>query len=632
MVISMPNHSKICRRLAAFAMVTLSSAWAVIACGAVPWHPDLAAACRAAEVSRRPVLAIFTASWSSASTTLDRTTLASDEAVALITSCFEPACVDVDTTPEVTRRLGVAKVPTACILAADGELLSSFELPETPAGFVAAAARGLQEATVVLASRRLPQGTINESAAGIRDMTEVSVHAAGGLPAFGNESSRALRATTGTEVHGTVPSGGKAIKTIAAKVRRLSDFASDDGTAFTGAESAIATSFRDSSPPSLDSRPALADEASPLTPPNGPQAVPVTVTSRPPQVVADATHPDAKPGDAASAPNALSVGVASTGDATQRPLSIEPSPVPTPNQTARSVPWLGITPHNQPTVQPSPTAQPSPATAAESTAVVPQPQPRPFAGESAAPPYPPQPHPTQHAMTPRGQVDERISTGAESSSSKSPANTAAAATLAGTKPEAKNDTKPDKASVTSSFLSALQKPFNMFSRTEARQNSAQSGTNPAGGQAAKPGAEPAPTAATAAVPTEPDPYGSMPLGLEGYCPVTLAERGVWVEGRAQWGARHRGRTYLFATSEQQKAFLADPDRYAPALSGDDPVIAFDAGKSTPGQRRYGVTYQSRTYLFSSTETRDAFAANPQRYTSGTMVAENRGPATSPIVR
>jgi YHS domain-containing protein len=124
----------------------------------------------------------------------------------------------------------------------------------------------------------------------------------------------------------------------------------------------------------------------------------------------------------------------------------------------------------------------------------------------------------------------------------------------------------------------------------------------------------------------------MPVGLEGYCPVTLTEKGTWVEGRAQWGVRHRGRTYLFAGAEQQKAFLADPDRYAPALSGDDPVLAFDTGKSTPGQRRYGVTYQSRMYLFSSTETRDAFAANPQRYTTGALVAENRVPTAGSVVR
>lgn len=124
----------------------------------------------------------------------------------------------------------------------------------------------------------------------------------------------------------------------------------------------------------------------------------------------------------------------------------------------------------------------------------------------------------------------------------------------------------------------------------------------------------------------------MPLGLEGYCPVTLAEKGSWVEGRAQWGARHRGRTYLFAGEPQQRAFLADPDRYAPALSGDDPVMAFDSGKSVPGQRRYGVTYQSRIYLFSTPETRTAFSSDPQRYTGRVAMAEQRAPASGSVRR
>ena len=34
-------------------------------------------------------------------------------------------------------------------------------------------------------------------------------------------------------------------------------------------------------------------------------------------------------------------------------------------------------------------------------------------------------------------------------------------------------------------------------------------------------------------PIAPDRYGSMPLGLEGYCPVTLADRGVWTEGQVE---------------------------------------------------------------------------------------------------
>ena len=129
-----------------------------------------------------------------------------------------------------------------------------------------------------------------------------------------------------------------------------------------------------------------------------------------------------------------------------------------------------------------------------------------------------------------------------------------------------------------------------------------------------------------------DVYGTMPVGLEGYCPVTLVEKSTWVEGRPQWGARHRGRTYLFAGPAEQQAFLTAPDRYAPALSGDDPVLALDSGRQVPGQRRYGVTYQSRIYLFSSPETRAAFTTAPDRYTTRVMVAENPQTGSSTVIR
>lgn len=124
----------------------------------------------------------------------------------------------------------------------------------------------------------------------------------------------------------------------------------------------------------------------------------------------------------------------------------------------------------------------------------------------------------------------------------------------------------------------------------------------------------------------------MPLGLDGYCPVALMETGNWVEGQARWGARHRGRTYLFSGLEQQQTFLSDPDRYSPALSGDDPVAAIDGGKTSAGQRRYGVTYQKRIYLFESPETRAAFAANPQRYTSRVLLAEQPSRGADTVLR
>ena len=153
-----------------------------------------------------------------------------------------------------------------------------------------------------------------------------------------------------------------------------------------------------------------------------------------------------------------------------------------------------------------------------------------------------------------------------------------------------------------SWLATLQKPFTFMMPKEESPD--------------------ATDAAVDAV-TAPSPY---PVGLDGYCPVTLAEQATWTEGRAQWGVQHRGRTYLFASATEQQRFLTNPDRYAPALSGDDVVLAFESGNQIPGQRRYGVTDQGRIYLFSSLDTRSRFAANPQAYASRVRLAENPGAA------
>jgi len=596
MVISMPTPSRTCRLLATLAMLTLSSAWTAVASAAVPWHHDLATARRAAEVSHRPVLAIFTASWSSASTTLDRTTLASDEAVALITACFEPVCVDVDTNPEATRRLGITKVPTACIVTADDRLLSKFELPETPAGFVAAAARAAQEAAFASAA----QGSAPETSVSLRECADVSASSSGALPSFGGDGTKSVRAITSADVRGTVPAGGKAISAVAAKVRMLSDFASDDAVPASGPESAIAASFRDTNI-SLPTAPPVAPPvmahtaASPAAESTaaGTTSVPAAATTMPAMLAA---APAAVDVPAQTTPATLATSP-TLGRTPAQPLAIEPTPTAPSNSTARSAPWLGLPQQSQPAMKPEPGAAAATMPAAGSSAV---------ATSSSS----------QSVADGRAAAAQQPPAEAKPTTPEQPTAGASATALA--------ETKPQKPTTASSLLSALQKPFSLFSKPAAAK--------PAPGSTNSAAIASTQTATAPAVATEPDSYGSMPVGLEGYCPVTLAERGAWVEGRAQWGARHRGRTYLFASADQQKAFLADPDRYAPALSGDDPVLAFDAGKSTPGQRRYGVTYQSRTYLFSSTETRDAFAANPQRYTSGAMVAENRTPANGPVVR
>jgi len=126
-------------------------------------------------------------------------------------------------------------------------------------------------------------------------------------------------------------------------------------------------------------------------------------------------------------------------------------------------------------------------------------------------------------------------------------------------------------------------------------------------------------AASAVVTTPPQgrtlqlPPGSPPLGLEGYCAVTLVEKLAWKEGDVRFGAIHHGRTYLFASSAEQQRFLANPDAFSPVMSGDDPVLALDENKSVAGKRKHGVFFGNRVYLFSTEATLTTFSKNPGRY-------------------
>jgi YHS domain-containing protein/thiol-disulfide isomerase/thioredoxin len=114
-------------------------------------------------------------------------------------------------------------------------------------------------------------------------------------------------------------------------------------------------------------------------------------------------------------------------------------------------------------------------------------------------------------------------------------------------------------------------------------------------------------------PTVPQPC------LDGCCPVSLVEKGRWISGDRRWGMYHLGRLYFFAGPEEQRRFFADPDRYAPILSGNDVVLAAE-GQVVPGRRQYGVFCMKKVYLFSSEATRAKFEANPGPYVNQALQA------------
>jgi thioredoxin-related protein/YHS domain-containing protein len=116
-----------------------------------------------------------------------------------------------------------------------------------------------------------------------------------------------------------------------------------------------------------------------------------------------------------------------------------------------------------------------------------------------------------------------------------------------------------------------------------------------------------------------------PVALDGFCVVTLIETMSWQKADPKWGAIHRGRTYLFASEDQQKRFLMNPDGFAPALSGCDPVRFAKTGELVEGKRSYGLlTPDKRVFLFADEESLKLFERSPGEYAAAAHQAMLRG--------
>jgi YHS domain-containing protein/thiol-disulfide isomerase/thioredoxin len=146
-------------------------------------------------------------------------------------------------------------------------------------------------------------------------------------------------------------------------------------------------------------------------------------------------------------------------------------------------------------------------------------------------------------------------------------------------------------------------------------------TNPQSVQAPSPQPPPGGLAGAgqgAQAPSEQVSAVNPPLGLDGYCPVQLIDDlqsnlNRWTLGDRRWGVTHRGRTYLFAGPQQRDRFWADPDRYAPVLSGNDVVIAVEQGRAVAGRREHGILVDGRIYLFVDEASLEKFSQAPESY-------------------
>ncbi len=561
-------------------------------------HQSIPDAQAVATQLQRPVLVMFTAEWSPASAQLRKHVLTDADAVSLLSACFECVLIDVDAHPDITNDLQIQHVPSGCILDANGKVVSRFECPSSTALFIA------------MVARQLPQTNAGPQIAGTSSRLENPSSATAVTPEISADFS-----TAGTLLADGAATGptraSESVSGIAAKVRGLSSFAMAESSfpkathQTTTQDEISVTRFPPTEQPTASHTQVAADDQR-------------TQASRFQDNSGEETVPEAAPWRPAPEPPAA--------EQVAIPASIAATTTPWQPEVGHLHPETGASPDQiASSLDPAPRTFPiAPKDSTSSSLIEPKPENVEPRSMTQSPWLPAAAGAAVASSTLSNNGVEATRNESALASQQSVAESEQAHKQP-SQPSQPPEVSPQTTNPLNPLLAAIQKPFSAFSSEPETQEKEQTVRKPV--QAAY--ASQAPNTEDL---EETPPQKTMPLGLDGYCPVALMEAGNWVEGQARWGARHRGRTYLFSGLEQQQTFLSDPDRYSPALSGDDPVAAIDGGKTSAGQRRYGVTYQKRIYLFESPETRAAFAANPQRYTSRVLLAEQPSRGADTVLR
>jgi hypothetical protein len=102
------------------------------------------------------------------------------------------------------------------------------------------------------------------------------------------------------------------------------------------------------------------------------------------------------------------------------------------------------------------------------------------------------------------------------------------------------------------------------------------------------------------------------LAIEGFDPVAYFVDRHPVLGLPDFEAAEGGAVWRFHNEGNRASFVAYPDVYGPQFGGYDPTDVA-RGVTFAGNPRFWVISGERLYLFGLEASRDAFAADPQRY-------------------
>lgn len=110
---------------------------------------------------------------------------------------------------------------------------------------------------------------------------------------------------------------------------------------------------------------------------------------------------------------------------------------------------------------------------------------------------------------------------------------------------------------------------------------------------------------------------SVPLALDGYCPVSMFKRSELIRGADTECCVFNEKRYHFLSSVEKDLFLKNPKKYLPAEEGFCVVTWAEKHSRTTGNVELPALFGDYLFLFASEDARQKFLQDPEQYVDAT---------------
>ncbi len=106
---------------------------------------------------------------------------------------------------------------------------------------------------------------------------------------------------------------------------------------------------------------------------------------------------------------------------------------------------------------------------------------------------------------------------------------------------------------------------------------------------------------------------SVPLALDGYCPVSMFKRSELIRGADDQCCVFKDRRYQFISATDREAFIQNPKKFLPSEEGFCVVTWAESHRRSPGSIEFPALFGDFLFLFANDDARQRFLQDPERY-------------------